>query len=167
MTDSAVPAVSTKTYPLTWGFALIVVAGSFAAAVLVRWLIVFAASDWARHQISGHQVLLITAAFALVIGYMVTVGGVGLGMRNRTDGGRFTLFFALMLAGVHVVSGLAWGIGILALPFGDASSLVILPLLYTVPAAAVRLIRWYAVPAVAAIGAVAWVVIALFTGRFS
>ena len=142
---------------LSWRFALVVVAVSFVAAGIIRWLIVMVSADD-----------LLWSAFALVIGYMVAVGGVGLGMRNRARGGRFTLVFALVLAAVHVISGLNQGISILAVPFDpystDFSAFLLVPLLFTVPAAILRLVRWWWVPAVLVAGiAVSNVVFALST----
>jgi len=102
--------------PLSARFAVVVVLAALAAAALVRASIVALAGDWARQQTARPEVPMILAAFALVIAYMVAVGGVGLGVRNRAGGGRLTLVFALALAALHVAAGLAWGMGILMLP---------------------------------------------------
>lgn len=144
MTTATTARVATA---LTWRFALLVVAVSFVLAGVTRLLIVMVAEDD-----------LLWSAFALVIGYMVAVGGVGFGMRNRAHGGRFTLIFALVLAAVHVISGLNQGLSILAVPFDpystDFSAFLFIPLLYTVPAVLLRLIRWWWAPAVLAAGIV-------------
>jgi len=141
---------STSASQLSCRFALGVVAASMLAAVIVRWSI-----DGLTHAGNTDTVLL-GAAFALVVGYMVAVGGVGFGMRNRERGGRFTLVFALILAAVHVYSAIAQGLSILAVPFDphstDFSAFLLVPLVYTVPAAILRLASWR------------WIVVALVAG---
>jgi len=144
MTTATAARVATT---LTWRFALLVVVVSFVIAGVTRWLIVMVAEDD-----------LLWSAFALVIGYMVAVGGVGFGMRNRARGGRFTLVFSLVLAAVHVISAINQGLSILAVPFDpystDFSAFLLIPLLYTVPAVLLRLIRWWWAPVVLAAGIV-------------
>jgi len=141
---------STTTSELSWRFALGVVAASMLAAAIVRW------SIDALTQSGRTDTVLLGAAFALVIGYMVAVAGVGFGMRNRERGGLFTLLYALVLAAVHVYSGIAQGMSILVVPFDphstDFSAFLLVPLLYTVPAAILRLVRWWWVGIVLAAG---------------
>jgi hypothetical protein len=141
---------SSTTSELSWRFALAVVAVSMIAATVVRWTI-----DFLTHS-GPTDTVLIGSAFALVIGYMVAVGGVGFGMRNRERGGRFTLIYALMLAAAHVFSGIAQGMSILVVPFDphstDFSAFLLVPLLYTVPAASLGLVRWWWVGVVLAAG---------------
>ncbi|WP_411700585.1 hypothetical protein [Conyzicola sp.] len=142
--------------PLTWRFALAVVAGSFVGAAAVRWTIVLVASAQARNEVSGLQTILLGAALGLVIGYMVAVIIVGVGMRNREHGGRFTVVFAIVLLAVHVFSGMSRGMAILAVPLvttsSDFSWLFLVPPLFTVPAAAMRVIRWRWAVGVAGVG---------------
>jgi hypothetical protein len=132
-----------------WRFALLVVVVSFVVAVAVRWLI-------AGITVYSDERAMVVSAFALVIGFMVAVGGVGLGMRNRDRGGLFTLVSGLVLAAIHVVSGLNQGMSILRVPFDpsstDFSAFLLVPLVYTIPAAILRLIRWW------------WVAVVLLAG---
>jgi len=132
---------TSTTSELSWRFALGVVATSMVAATIARW------SIDALTKSGRPDTVLLGAAFALVIGYMVAVGGVGFGLRNRERGGLFTLLYALMLAAVHVFSGISQGMSILVVPFDptstDFSAFLLVPLLYTVPAAALRLVRWW------------------------
>ena len=69
---------------------------------------------------------------------------------------RNALIFGLVLAAVHVISGLNQGMGILAVPFDpystDFSAFLLIPLLYTVPASILRLIAWWWVPVALAAG---------------
>jgi len=143
----SLPTAQTASTAITRRYALVVVAASLVVAVLVRWGIVAVASEQARSQISGLQTILLGLALALVVGYMVAVILVGIGMRNRQRGGLFTLVFALTALAVHVFAGLTQGIGMLAVPLPattDFSALFLVPLLYTVPAAVLRIIprRW-------------------------
>jgi hypothetical protein len=141
---------STTTTDLSWRFALRVVVAAMVTAAIVRWSIT------ALTRSGNTDVVLLGSAFALVIGYMVAVAGVGLGMRNRQRGGPFTLIFALLLAAEHVFSGVTQGMSILVVPFDptstDFTAFLLVPLLYTVPAAILQLVRWR------------WVAIALAAG---
>jgi hypothetical protein len=144
MTGESATAVDAR--PLTWRYALAVVAGAFVGAAAVRWTVALIATTQARHEVSDFRAMLLGATLGLVIGYMVAVIVVGVGMRNRPHGGRFTLIFAIVLLTVHFISGMARGIGILAVPVAGASSdyswLYLVPPLFTVPAAALQLVRW-------------------------
>jgi len=143
-TDRVAPQLSSR-------LTLLVVAVSCVIAAIARWIIAGIAAVTAD---SEHAML--ASAFALVIGFMVALGGVGFGLRNRERGGRFTLIFGLVLAAVHVISGLNQGMGILAVPFDpystDFSAFLLVPLLYTVPASILRLIAWWWVPVALAAG---------------
>jgi len=171
--DSEVSAAETAALPptvtappLTWRFALVVVAASFVVAVLVRWGIAAVATQQARSQISGLQTILLGLALALVVGYMVAVIGVGIGMRNRHRGGLFTLVFALITLAVHIFAGITQGLGILAVPApagNDFSFVFLAPLLYTVPAAVLGIIRWRSASIVAAVGLVLAITLGLVT----
>jgi hypothetical protein len=132
--------------PLTWRHALAVVAAAFVGAAAVRWTIALIATAQARHEVSDLRAMLLGATLGLVIGYMVAVIVVGVALRNRDRGGRFTIVFAIVLLAVHLISGMARGIGILAVPVvaspADYSWLYLVPPLFTVPAAALGLVRW-------------------------
>jgi hypothetical protein len=160
------PTVQTGSTAITRRYALVVVAESFAIAVLVRWGVVAVATEQARSQISGLQTILLGLALALVVGYMVAVIGVGVGMRNRDRGGLFTLVFALTALAVHIFAGVTQGIGMLAVPLPattDFSALFLVPLLYTVPAAALRVIPWRWMLVIAAAGVMLASTLALVT----
>ncbi|GAB3605876.1 hypothetical protein GCM10027413_12850 [Conyzicola nivalis] len=154
MTDSgATPSVPR---PLISRFALAVVGASFVGGAAVRWTIALVAIAQARHEVSGLQTILLGATLGLVIGYMVAVIVVGVALHNRERGGRFTVIFASVLLAVHLYSGMSRGVGILAIPSVESSLdfswLYLVPPLFTVPAAVLRLIRWRWTIGVAAAG---------------
>ena len=169
MTDD-VMSVAAPTAPrsITWRFALLVVVGSIVVAAGVRVLVTLVAYAEARHEVSGLQTILVGAALALVIGYMVAVICVGVSTRSRQRGGRFTVIFAAVLLAVHLFTGFVHGMAILRLPYyvasTDYSPLVLAPLLFTVPAAFVRAIRWRVALLVAATGLVIASVLGALTG---
>jgi hypothetical protein len=142
--------------PLTWRHTLTVVVAAFIAAAAVRWSIALVAIEQGRHEVSGMRTMLLGATLGLVIGYMVAVIVVGVALRNRERGGRFTVIFAIVLLAVHLISGMTRGVGILAVPAvaspTDFSWLFLVPPLFTVPAAALGLVRWRWPVGAAAIG---------------
>ena len=166
--DGASVTAFTAPRPITWPFALTVVAGSFVVAAAVRALIIVVASAQAPHDESPLQTILVGAALALVIGYMLAVIGVGVSTRNRRRGGTFTVIFAAVLLAAHLFTGFTHGMAILRLPHyvasTDYSPLVLAPLLFTVPSAFLKVIRWRVMVLVTAIGLVVASVLGAITG---
>ena len=131
-----------------------------AAGIIGQWQAAASSTQWA-----GLGTIILGAAIGLLLGYAIAVTGVAIGMRRRTGGRRFALLFALVLAALQIGLFALEGLGGLANPsvFDGAPlslwPLVGVPLLWTLPAASVRLIRWRWVAVIAAAGVIVVLVI--------
>lgn len=117
-------------------------------------------------QWAGLGTIILGAGVGLLAGCVLAVTAVGIGMRRRTGGRRFTLVFALVLAALQIGLFALEGLGGLAPPsmFDGAPlslwPLVGVPMLWALPAATVRLIRWRWLAVIAAAGVIVVLVIA-------
>lgn len=143
---------------LTVGRTLVVVAIAIGAGVAVAGVGIGLISLAATAPDSGSSQTwdalgrtLLGFGLAVAGGVVTMVTVVGLGLRGRARGGVFTLLFAITLVGVPVLLNLAGGpLNSLGLhPFGRDFFLGVagfFPLLWVVPAAVVRVIRWWWLP---------------------
>jgi hypothetical protein len=149
--------------PLTWRFALVAVVASLVAGVVVSAGVAgisLAAADQVRSQGTWAALgpTVAGAALALAASYAVAVAGVKVATRRRTGGGRFALLFALVYLSTIALGIAVQFFGVLG-PVVDptgtgsgASAFVVLPLVFTLPAALSGLIRWRWLAVVAGIG---------------
>jgi len=178
--NEAMGALMTKTEPEfeivvrspSRRYSLLLVAVALIAGLILRLGILGIAAFFGQRQAAassgswaGLGTILLGAALGLLVGYVLAIVTVGVGMRRRSGGRRFTVVFAVILAAVQAVPFAVSGVGGLALPsafYGVPLGFVPwvgVPMLWALPAATIGLLRWRWLAVIGAVGVIVVLVI--------